>query len=167
MQPPERAGHPQVVAQTSRPSYQAQSGQIALAVHPDDLPGALALLQEAGDAQAVLQMGGTALESGVLPPQDAREVRRCLAPLGETHTSTLPSATTLFCKGTRWCCLRCRGCCCIVNWRCLWLTSIRTAVRPGTVPTDSANLNSTNCCESCFVAALPPHQQQSQLQQRT
>eukprot|EP00891_Asterochloris_glomerata_P001556 jgi/Astpho2/1556/fgenesh1_pg.00026_%23_38_t len=68
-----------VIAKTSRPSYQAQSGQIALTLHPDDLPGALALLQEAGEAQAVLQMGGSALESGTLPALDAREVALAVA----------------------------------------------------------------------------------------
>ena len=78
-----------MIAQTSRPSYQAQSGQIALGLHPDDLPGALALLQEAGEAQAVLQLGGTALESGVLPALDAREVSRCLTPSGQTYISAL------------------------------------------------------------------------------
>ena len=118
MQPREHADLPQVVAQTSRPSYQAQSGQIALALHPDDLPGALALLQEAGEAQAVLQMGGTALESGVLPPPDAREVSSCLATLGQgSHQHIALSKHP--CEGTL-CSHGCRGRCCIVNWQCLW-----------------------------------------------
>ena len=111
MQPPERADLPQVIAQTSRPSYQAQSGQIALALHPDDLPGALALLQEAGEAQAVLHLGGTALESGVLPAPDAREVSRCLAASGHESRQHMALGNHP-CAGAHCGCL---GCCCNAN----------------------------------------------------
>ena len=42
---------------TARPSYRQQPGQLAVELLYSDLPGALALLQEAGELQTVLDWG--------------------------------------------------------------------------------------------------------------
>lgn len=43
---------------TAKPSYRQQPGQLAIDLLYSDLPGALALLQEAGELQTVLDWGG-------------------------------------------------------------------------------------------------------------
>ena len=43
---------------TATPSYRQQPGQLAVELLYSDLPGALALLQEAGESQTLLDWGG-------------------------------------------------------------------------------------------------------------
>lgn len=47
-----------VIELTATPSYRQQSGQLSVELLYSDLPGALALLQEAGELQTVLDWGG-------------------------------------------------------------------------------------------------------------
>lgn len=47
-----------VMDMTATPSYQQQPGQLSVELLYSDLPGALALLQEAGELQTVLDWGG-------------------------------------------------------------------------------------------------------------